>query len=344
MPSQDLSKVLNHIRGTSKNEAQKGTRFEKLMAAFFKNDSRYKGQYEYVWTWQEYPDRKHRDLGIDLVAKEYNGDLVAIQCKCYQESTTLNKENIDSFLNELGKREFQKGIIVSTTDKWSDNAEKSLSGRSKKCVRLGTSDLEQSDIADWWALYKGARASLPTKKKAREHQSKAIEAVTKGFKSHDRGKLIMPCGTGKTFTALRIAEKVAKSKGKVLILMPSLSLVSQTHREFMQNASKGINAFIVCSDTKAGKDSEDIGAMDLAMPPTTDAAELAKKLSLAPQGPKRMTVIFSTYHSIGIVAKALEKNDDSLDLIICDEAHRTTGVESKTKAEDKKSYWTQGPQ
>ena len=255
--------------------------------------------------------------------------------------TTLLKEHISSFFTELGKKEFQEGIIVSTTDKWSKHAERSLVGKSKKCVRIGVTELEQSDIEDWWQLYTNAKASLPAKKKLREHQKKALKSVLKGFEKSGRGKLIMPCGTGKTFTALRVVERTLKANGKALILMPSLSLVSQIHREFMQNSSKEINAFIVCSDKKAGQDSEDIGNMDLALPPTTDYGELAEKLDSAPQGSNKITVIFSTYHSIGVVSKAQkEAMLGPIDLVVCDEAHRTTGVESKKK-DDKKSHWVQ---
>ena len=341
MSNESFQKVLNHIRQTSQTEREKGSRFEKLMLDFFKNDSRYENQFKNIWLWSQYPDRKHQDLGIDLVAETHNGDKVAIQCKCYKETATLSKENIDSFLNELGKKDFQEGIIVSTTDKWSDNAEKSLSGRSKKCVRIGVTELEESDIQDWWDLYKNAKASLPIKKRLRPHQNNALDNVIKGFKECDRGKLIMPCGTGKTFTALKIAEKMAKKNGNVLILMPSLSLVSQTHKEFMQNSNKKINAFIICSDKKAGKDSEDIGKMDLALPPTTDSKELARKLNSSPRGKNNINIIFSTYHSIDVVSQAQKQSEmGAFDLIICDEAHRTTGVENK-RSDTKKSYWTQ---
>ena len=209
-------------------------------------------------------------------------------------------------------------------------------------MRVGVTELEESDIQDWWSLYKNAEASLPTKKRLKPHQKSALDNVINGFKKHDRGKLIMPCGTGKTFTALKIAEKMTRPNGNVLILMPSLSLVSQTHREFMQNSSKEINAFIICSDKKAGKDSEDIGKIDLALPPTTDDKELARKLNSSPKGPNKINVIFSTYHSIEVVSQAQKQRETRVfDLIICDEAHRTTGVESKNKDDAKKSYWTQ---
>ena len=341
MSRKDLQKVLNHIRQTSKSPSEKGTRFEKLMLSFFKQDSRYKNQFKNVWPWAQYPNKKNRDLGIDIVAETYHGDMIAIQCKFYEENTTLAKEDINSFFNELGKKKFAEGIIVSTTDNWTENAEKSLLDRTKKCVRIGVTELGQSDVPDWWDLYKNAKASIPDKKRLREHQKKALDHVLKGFEKQDRGKLIMPCGTGKTFTALNIMEELVNPNSKVLVLMPSLSLVSQTHREFLQNSSKEINAFIVCSDKKAGKDSEDIGNMDLALPPTTNYKELAKKINSVPKGDKKITVIFSTYHSIGVVSDAQKKESlGVLDLIICDEAHRTTGIESKSK-DSKKSHWIQ---
>ena len=336
----NLYKVFQHIRSTSKgNKAEMGRRFEELMLRFFKKDSVYSNEFEEVWLWKQYPERKHRDLGIDLVAKKRNGEKVAIQCKFYSENTTLNKEDIDSFLNELGKKEFSSGIIVSTTDNWSDNAQKALKNRSKKCVKIGIDGLLDSDIIDWWALYKKNEKTSHQKKKLRSHQKTALKKVIEGFQKSDRGKLLMPCGTGKTFTALSIAEKLTKNQSTVLVLMPSLALVSQTHREFIQNTKQGMNAFIVCSDKKAGQDEEDISSEDLSMPPTTDSKELGQKIKEYKKLNNKMNVIFSTYHSIEVISKAQKDfNLESLDLIICDEAHRTTGVESK-KQDKKASYW-----
>ncbi|MBC6415698.1 MAG: DEAD/DEAH box helicase family protein [Bdellovibrionales bacterium] len=332
-----LLKVLNHIRSTSRSEKEKGSRFEKLMLSFFKTDSIYKNEFEEVWLWNQYPGRQGRDLGVDLVAKKYNGEKVAIQCKFYSTESTLTKTNIDSFLNELGKKEFSSGILVSTTDHWSDHAKEALKGRTKKCIRIGKNDLLDSSISNWWEFYKTAKVGQPAKKKLRPHQIKALKDVIQGFKKSDRGKLIMPCGTGKTFTALRIAEELSGNNSMTLILMPSLALVSQTYREFIQNTKKGLNAFIVCSDKKAGTDEEDISFADLPVLPTTDSKELAKNLKDYKNLNNKRNLIFSTYHSIGVIAKTQEV----FDLIICDEAHRTTGVESKNKNEDEKSYWTQ---
>ena len=338
MDGSGFQRVLGDVRSTSRSAKQIGDRFERLMLDFFKNDSRYRYDFRDIWLWMEYPNREHRDLGIDIVVRTRAGEQIAIQCKCYKETSEVTKKSIDSFLGALGKREFHSGIIVSTTNKWSDNAEKALQGLSKKCVRIGLESLEGSDV-DWWALYTGSGASTPTKKRLRPHQKKALQDVCTGFRRGKRGKLIMPCGTGKTLTALRIVEKVAGSDGKVLVLVPSLSLVSQIHREFMQNTFKDIRAFIVCSDKKAGQDGEDIGIVDLALPPTTDVKELVEKMHSVPKGEDGLAIIFSTYHSINVVSKAQKKAQmGAFDLIVCDEAHRTTGIENRNTK--KGSYWT----
>ena len=301
-----LRRVLERIRATSGSDKEKGARFERLMLDFFKSDARYKDHFRNVWLWDEHPDRRHRDLGVDLVAEGRDGTRTAIQCKFYQQSSTIAKRNIDSFLGALGKREFKDGIVVSTTDRWSDNAQEALSRRSKTCVRIGPADLAASDI-DWWETYKRGKASRRPKKRLRPHQRKALEDVLRGFKGADRGRLIMPCGTGKTLTALRIVERAAGPGGSALVLTPSLSLVSQLHREFLQNAKGKTDALIVCSDKKAGQD-DDISQADLPLPPTTDAAALARELRALSRNEDGLTVVFSTYHSIDVVARAQRKS------------------------------------
>ncbi len=340
--SSNLQNTLKDLRKKAKSERQKGEYFEKLMLAFFKNDSIYKSYFKNVWLWKDWPQRKGPDTGVDIVAESNAGDIYAIQCKFYESDVELRKENIDSFLSELGKKPFTKGIIISTTDLWSSNAEKALNRRSKPCQRIGISDLEESDV-DWKNLLKKREVSR-IKKKLRPHQAEALKKVKEGFENKNAGKLIMPCGTGKTFTSLRIAENLVSSKGNVLFLVPSLSLLSQTLREWTQNTQRNINSFVVCSDSQAGKsEEEDIQTTDLALPPTTDY----KKLSMALENTRKnlknkkdtINVIFSTYHSIKVISDAQKKGSlKNFDLIICDEAHRTTGVEEKTRK--KSSYFT----
>jgi predicted helicase len=226
-------------------------------------------------------------------------------------------------------------MIVSTTDKWSNHAEEALANQHIPVARLRVQDLADSPV-DWsqFSLERPQNIKLREKKKLREHQKKALDNVLKGFKEADRGKLIMACGTGKTFTSLKIAEAIALgsesldgSGGKILFLVPSISLLSQTLREWTAEAEATVHSFVVCSDTKVGKysDSEDISSHDLAFPATTDSNKLARQIKDF-AGQKQLLVIFSTYQSIQVVAETQAKGLSEFDLIICDEAHRTTGV------------------
>ncbi|MDP3331461.1 MAG: type ISP restriction/modification enzyme [Methylococcaceae bacterium] len=280
-------------------------------------------------------DRHGTDVGIDLVARErYTGDYCAIQCKFYDPASQLQKSDIDSFFTESGKvfstnegtKSFTSRIIVSTTDKWSKHAEAALEDQQIPVIRLGVADLANSPI-DWsrFSIKNPQDITLKEKKSLRPHQQAAFEKVEAGFKTADRGKLIMACGTGKTFTALKIAEHLVNESGLILFLVPSISLLSQTLREWTAEANTALHCLAVCSDKKVGKNpnSEDISVHDLAFPATTNAHDLSKQISAAKN---KRTVIFSTYQSIQVISDAQKQGLPIIDLIICDEAHRTTGV------------------
>jgi len=317
------------------NQRDKGTSFEKLMKAYLEFDPLYQDQFKAVYMWGEWPHRPSgKDNGIDLVAEGHDGEFTAIQCKFFSPSHQILKKDIDSFFNESGikfsvgnkKMSFTQRIIISTSDKWSEPAEKSLEDQTIPVIRINVRELEQSAI-DWskFSLNKPEKLVLKEKKKLRPHQEDAIRNVTEGFKKHQRGKLIMACGTGKTFTSLKLAEQITKGKGIVLFLVPSISLLSQTLREWTAESETPFHAFAVCSDSKIGKHKEDISKHDLAIPASTDTTSLLKGLEKL-KSDKKMTVIFSTYQSIEVISKAQKKGLDEFDLIICDEAHRTTGA------------------
>jgi predicted helicase len=322
--------ILDSIKAKATSERDKGDQFEKLMLAYFRTEPTYKYLFKNVWLWKDWKANDGRpDTGIDLVAENTNGDgFTAIQCKMYSPTTTLDKSDIDSFFTESGKSPFTQRIIVSTTSLWTIHAENSLKGQDKPVIRIGVEALSNSAI-DWDACDPQRLDNLkifPTKKR-HEHQKEAIAAVIAGFKNHNRGKLIMACGTGKTFTAQSIAEDSVGMGKTVLVLVPSISLLSQTVKEWTANSNIEINVYAVCSDSKAGRkrDSEDASPYDLALPATTDVNALVKKFK-ANKSPKRMSVILSTYQSISIVADAQKKGIGDIELIIADEAHRTTGV------------------
>ena len=333
-----LNTLLSEFRENANDNRDLGDKFERLIANFLVTEPVYKNLYSDVRLWGEWSDRSGADVGIDLVAKERDtGDYCAIQCKFYAPDHVLQKGDIDSFFTASGKKfatregekTFTSRIIVATTDKWSKHAEEALENQQIPVFRLGISDLENSAV-DWseFSLERPQDIKLKTKKSLRKHQIIALEKIEAGFQSADRGKLIMACGTGKTFTALKIAEKLTPEHGFVLFLVPSISLLSQTLREWTAESERKLHSFAVCSDTKVGKkndDNADISVHDLAFPATTDTRKLVSQVQ-AFSGKAQLTVIFSTYQSIEVVSKAQEQGLPEFDLIICDEAHRTTGV------------------
>ena len=310
------------------------------MLAFFRTEPTYKAQFKNVWLWSDWPGNKRLpDTGIDLVAENIDGGYTAIQCKNYAPTTTLEKSDIDSFFTESGKAPFTHRIIVSTTSLWSVHAENSLKGQDKPVRRIGVEALSNS-MVDWTSLNLNnlGRLKLVEGKKRRDHQKEAIKAVINGFKEHERGKLIMACGTGKTYVAQCISEDFVGVGGSVLVLVPSISLLSQTIKEWTADSSIPITVYGVCSDAMAGRrrETEDMSPYDLAIPATTDTKSLITNFKKN-KSKDSMNVIFSTYQSIDIVQKAQKEGIGKFDLIIADEAHRTTGM---TRVGEEDSHFT----
>ena len=331
-----IHSILDSFRRLAKSEREKGDLFERLVVAFLKADPLFRDRFEDVWIWKEWPDLylsgfDQRDTGIDLVAREREGGYCAIQCKFFDPNYTIDKKDIDSFFTLSGKEPFTSRLIVSTTNKWSVHAEEALRNQKIKVNRIGLSDLETS-IIDWSRIVPAEpeRLFFRPKKSLLPHQKIAVKKVIEGFTVHDRGKLIMACGTGKTFTSLRIAESLVPDGGLILYLVPSIALVSQTLSEWIRESEGLLHPFVVCSDTTVGKKNdwtEDIRVHDLAYPATTDPEKLSKHVIRHQHSLTGRTVVFSTYQSIQVIRDAQEKFAlPYFDLVICDEAHRTTGV------------------
>uniref|UniRef100_UPI0035D09B2D restriction endonuclease n=1 Tax=Bartonella sp. MM55XZML TaxID=3243552 RepID=UPI0035D09B2D len=338
-----LRSLLEYYRQKAKLPRELGTMFENLVMVYLTKDPLQKQEYEKVQTyceWAQEHDEDGTDIGIDLVATICDeGGYAAIQCKCYDASHIIKKEDIDSFIAASGKKIFTRRILVDSTETdWSDNVELTCEGQEVRIQRINLFDLESSQI-DWGAYKEQGQAVLKEKpkKKLLDHQKEALEKVCEGLQEADRGKLIMACGTGKTFTSLKIAETIAGQGKRVLFLVPSLALISQTIREWTEDTEVPLRSFAVCSDTQVGKrrknnknDALEFDSSDLALPATTDAKELASKAGKVSHD--LMTVVFSTYHSIQVISDAQKKYDlPEFDLIICDEAHRTTGVSLGTE-------------
>ncbi|MBJ9706408.1 DEAD/DEAH box helicase [Acinetobacter baumannii] len=328
--------LINTYRTTAKTEREKGTYFELLCIKYFENEPFYKEEFSKVQTYTDWAKEQGltgKDTGIDLVATTKDGEFHAIQCKLYDADRKVSKSEIDSFLSAASKTYFSRRIIVSTTHAWSDNALATLENQDPPVTKIDLETLEQSAI-DWLKFAEKKEVVLKPKKQLRDHQKAALTNVQIGLYEQglERGKLIMACGTGKTFTSLKIAEACAGKGKRVLFLVPSLSLLSQTLTEWTQESATPLHSYAVCSDTEVGK-KKNATAIDavttleheLQYPATTDAKKLAENVEKH-HDDEHMTVVFSTYHSINTVSDA--QNDYQMgefDLIICDEAHRTTG-------------------
>ena len=331
-PQRTFRDVLKELADDAQSMAEKGHSFERLFKAFLEQDKAQSERFAKVWLWGDWPGNGgRRDTGIDLVAEERDtGDLVAIQCKFYSEDNSIALEQLNKFLTAYGAVQFASGIIVATTDNWTRNAEAAIQeSRTKPVSRWGPDIFENSSI-DWsvFDLDNPSGALRRPTKTLRDYQQEALDAVIEGFKQHDRGKLIMACGTGKTFTALRLAEQEAGANGTVLFLTPSISLLSQSLLDWANDADVPLKTFAVCSDTKAGRRSsndEDISPYDLRDTPSTNPDHLVARYNTAKRD-GYMTAIFSTYQSLDVVSEAQEKGLPQFDLIVCDEAHRTTGA------------------
>lgn len=341
--SNKFDDIILSLESESMVQRDRGTLFELLVRAYFKNEPMYVRQFDAVWMLNDIPEEygiPKKDIGVDLVARErLTGDLVAIQCKYYSKEESIHKSEIDSFLNEVGKSYYSSGILISTTDKWSENAEVALLNRDKAIARIGLSQLRNSEI-DWeqFSIDSPEKVAIQPPKTPRSHQVPAIEAVVTGFETADRGKLIMAPGTGKTFTSMVIAEEMAEKKEgpfRVLYLVPSIQLLSQSLRGWTADSKfrESMDTFAVCSDRQVtkkttGNEFEDIAAADLGFPATTNYKKLLENQEvIESRGEQnKFMVVFSTYQSIDVIAEAQLNGFYEFDLIVCDEAHRTTGA------------------
>ena len=312
--------VLDRIRGESRDESEKGRWFEQLFMRVALQEPEF--EIDAVWRWPEWPEREEntardgRDIGIDLVARRTSGEWVAIQCKCYDEHRTLPKSEVDKFLGASQQQVFTLRWIVATCG-WGRNTEVAIQDAHPQ--------VRQIDFRQYLGVEVEERATARPVQEPWPLQAEAIEDAVEGLGHHDRGRLVMACGTGKTFTALRIAEQIVADGQRILFAAPTIALVSQARREWLRQTTRRLECIVVCSDATAGgrNENEDIRVSELECPVSTDAAEIAR--SLAGDGATR--VVFCTYHSLGRVTEAQALHGvPPFDLAIADEAHRTTGA------------------
>lgn len=368
--------IIQDIRKQAYTEHDKGTRFERLICNYLKTSKKYQILLKEVWLWNEFPYRKEfggSDTGIDLVALTKDGHYWAIQCKCYADDTVINKAAVDSFLSTSSRQfvddnfeqqSFSSRLWFATNNKWGKNAKEAFENQNPPAYIVNPWDVADDETVDWEQLDAGMHGATAFKKRnisPKDHQKVALEKAAEYYKTHERGKLIMACGTGKTYTSLCLVEQQTQNKGLILVLVPSIALINQTLNEWQSCAKYDIYPICVCSDSTASrlKDNDDAdNPVDLAMPASTNYLSVAKQLVSAKkqmEGKDGLIVVYSTYQSIDVIDKAQkfmrgekveddeqqlfldefnpEKYDFTFDYIICDEAHRTTGAIISSKDE-----------
>jgi len=302
-----------------------GKEFEVLCKWILETDPVYASKLVDVWMWADWPNRwADQDLGIDLIARDTEGKIWAIQAKNYNPDYYVTKEDIDSFISESDNDQIDCRLLIATTENIGPNAKKvidrSASVRSFSCLMLD--ELKRLPIVWPKSINDLSGGGIAKKYTPKPHQQKAISDVIEGFKTHDRGQMIMACGTGKTLAGLWIAE--ALEAQNTLVLFPSLLLLSSTLKDWLTHSEEQFSFLPVCSDgtvIKKADDSINLKTSDLSFPSTTNEAEIAEFLKR--DGKK---VIFSTYQSCRQIAAAFRIADlKPLDLVIADEAHRCAG-------------------
>ena len=337
-----------------------------------------------AYTWAEWPEREHRfpnttnlDVGIDVVAmRRSDGEYIAIQCKSRQ-------------LNELGRgadigaRETDRFITTSNDNLWAErwlitNGDNRLSSPSRqvlsmqpdkplKVINIHKDLLEQRGHApideDCPHCQRQPHSDEETPKQTKTcMQNEAVAESVRILREYERsdsgglpigqarGKIILPCGTGKTRISLRIVEELAQPDELAVVLCPSIALVAQIRREYLQYANAPIRALAVCSDQTAGYSARRDGIVDTFANPTADnssvsASEVKGKVTTDSQeiadwidegkDTEAINVVFGTYQSGHRVAEALRLSGATAKVLVADEAHRTAGLRRKRSQSEK---------
>lgn len=350
----DFDAILEELKNRGNNKSEQGTIFEDFCKMILEKAPFFADDVNEVWTWKSFPGNAGmHDTGVDLVVLDKQGTYWAVQCKFYNRDSKVSKASIDSFISASNRPfiidgktyNYSQRLVFSTTDDISENA----SGLFRT---IGPNIIRDCGI-DWgnFSFDDIEKISIFSKKTPKEHQKEAIEDVMKGFETNDRGRLVMACGTGKTFTSLEIVEALYKKFSadtnndfknfNVLYLIPSIALLSQTIVEWKTQQTFGttVRTFGVCSDQTAGqtkrnrKDADEI-LVQMPIPATTDINRIQKEYTSKRCG---VNIFFSTYQSIDVISNLAKKCNITFDIAICDEAHRTIGS-YKASGEDLSNF------
>lgn len=317
-------------------EKQKGHCFEVLTNLFLQLNPHYSTKIEHVWLLKNVPSnvREHlnlpkRDEGIDLVAETKDREYWAIQCKYVQdEDKRLTRAIINSFTDLAFTvcKNISFALVCTTADRYSYKL--SMYGeRLGFCSGDIWRQLDEAFFEQVHGFLKGRLLPL-SPATPHDHQKEALTEAASYFSDteNSRGKLIMPCGTGKSLTSYWIAE--ALNAQSILVAVPSLALIRQSldvwTRESIAN-KRDIDWICVCSDETVSdieRDDAVVLTQDLGIRVHTNPDEIAEWLKENSDGNR---VVFSTYQSGKVIAEAASKAGIIFDLGIMDEAHKTVG-------------------
>ena len=317
---------------TTKKKTVAGKIFEQFAKFYFSIDPT-QSEFQECWLYDEIPlEIKERlklppaDYGIDILLKDLDGKFCAVQCKFKNDQTKILSWTGDKIANvfALGTNCDKVFVISNCADV--NAPAKNLTEGYQQFMNDSLSDIDPETFKRISETLKGINVSKKTKYLPRDHQKEAINAVVNHFNTNDRGQLILPCGAGKTLTALWIKERL-KCKN-ALVLVPSLALLKQIKNDWARQRNAEYRYLCVCSEKDIDKRSDEAvtHTYEIGGNVSSDQLEIAKFLSK-----KEDKVIFSTYQSIGSVVDALSINTNfRFDIVICDEAHRTAGSKTKT--------------
>lgn len=323
--------ILDKVNATDLSNRTRGSIFERLCVHLLQ-DKDTQGEYKSIKLWNDWEHKgSQKDIGIDIVIETHSGEFIAVQCKFYTQGK-LQLHDLATYFTLLqsgvGDIRFSKGILISTTDlgKEVENAIYQIN-KQMPLEMITLQDFLYSSI-DWEKFDPTKPIETHARKTPLPHQKEALKKIDEYFADvrNTRGKLIMACGTGKTFVALKATEMLTDANDSItLFLAPSIALVGQSLREFAAQKTQSFIACVVCSDSTAARGEDDLDPRELPIPPSTSPSAILESYHKAKSARERL-VIFSTYQSLERIKQAqILHKLPPIDLIICDEAHRSVG-------------------
>lgn len=330
----------NALKTDNFNNKQKGDLFEMYCLSYFQKV--YKDQIHQISLWDDWKyNQGEKDNGIDIVLETNEGEFWSIQCKYHSDETgqeTLS--NVSTFFAasnvKYGDKIFSKLILCTVSISCSKSLQ-DIAGNFNKDVSILT-----HNHFSGYGFDTSSNQIIVKTQNLRSYQKEALENIQKAFveEKETKGILVMACGTGKTFTSLKLVESLDVKF--VLFLVPTIALIEQVAKEYNQQASKEQFNLIVCSDAtvktrdKTIKRDEDQDTIDMSIKElkmltgrvaTTNTDDILKwfKESKESENIDKICITFSTYHSLDRIKEAYDKEPSLpiFDLVLCDEAHNT---------------------